>query len=474
VTLAAASPFVALYLRNVDLVSPGGMFTADGFALVSMIASLIAFRRFRVSSTIPRYISAGDLLNLGKAVMAGELMTAAVLFTLMRLDGIPRSVPAIHAVILATGLLAFRGLTNLADRNRRFVGRPPTEGTENVIVIGLNDWSALLVKFLQTHTAGRWRVIALLDEEPRWFGRSVDGVQVFGPPAHLDALIEEFAAHGVRTDRVVIGSEAGDLSAQALAEVQGVCSRRGLALAFVPELFGLGASHSEQRNPDPLPVSRFQPDLLPSRYFPLKRIIDVVGAVILLVWLLPLLLLAAFMVFVDVGTPLLFWQQRAGRDGQELQLYKWRTFRPPSDWAGRTIPEDRRLSCIGRLLRRTRIDELPQLLNVLVGDMSLIGPRPLLAQDQPPSAALRLIVRPGITGWAQVNGGTLLSPTEKEALDIWYIRNASLWLDLRIIAMTLLMLLRGERRSEKALAEAQGRPDPTNGLLSRPSLRAES
>ena len=102
------------------------------------------------------------------------------------------------------------------------------------------------------------------------------------------------------------------------------------------------------------------------------------------------------------------------------------------------------------------IDELPQLLNVLVGDMSLIGPRPLLPRDQPPSAALRLAIRPGITGWAQVNGGTLLSPTEKEALDIWYIRHASLWLDLRIVGMTFLVLLRGERRSEGALGEARG------------------
>ena len=161
------------------------------------------------------------------------------------------------------------------------------------------------------------------------------------------------------------------------------------------------------------------------------------------------------MVFVDVGSPVLFWQQRAGQGARELQLYKLRTLRPPFDRGGGRIPEERRLSWIGRLLRRTRIDELPQLLNVLVGDMSLIGPRPLLARDQPPSSALRLAVRPGITGWAQVNGGTLLSPTEKEALDIWYIRNASLWIDLRIIGMTFLMLLRGERRSEKALAEAQ-------------------
>src|SRR5439155_26687437 len=104
VTLAAVSPFAALYLRDVDLVSAGGMIVADSFALVSLAASLIAFRVFRVSSTIPRYISVGDLLNLAKAVVAGELVTATVLFTVTRFDGILRSVPAVHALLLGVGL----------------------------------------------------------------------------------------------------------------------------------------------------------------------------------------------------------------------------------------------------------------------------------------------------------------------------------------------------------------------------------
>ena len=98
---------------------------------------------------------------------------------------------------------------------------------------------------------------------------------------------------------------------------------------------------------------------------------------------------------------------------------------------------------------------MPQLLNVLVGDMSLIGPRPLLVQDQPPNLAVRLMVRPGITGWAQVNGGTLVTPIEKDKLDEWYIRNASLWLDLRIMLMTIQFIFGGERRSNRALAIAR-------------------
>jgi lipopolysaccharide/colanic/teichoic acid biosynthesis glycosyltransferase len=95
-------------------------------------------------------------------------------------------------------------------------------------------------------------------------------------------------------------------------------------------------------------------------------------------------------------------------------------------------------------LRKYRLDELPQLLNVLVGDMSLIGPRPLLPHDQPSDSTVRLMVRPGMTGWAQVNGGKLITPEEKNALDEWYVRNASLWIDLKIIAKTMLFMISGE------------------------------
>jgi len=438
------------------------MIPADDFALVSLAASLIAFRVFRVSSTIPRYISVSDLMNLVQAVVAGDLMTAFVLFTVTRLEGIPRSVPAMHALILGTGLLAARGLANVVDRSRRRMDRPRDAGAENVIVIGLNDWSALLVKFLRGQAGECWRVIGLLDAETRWIGRSVNGVQVFGPPAHLEAVVEEFDAHGVRTDRVVMGGATSELSADALATVQSVCRRRNIDLVFVPDPLGLGAAEpagrSRRRDPELVPADPFPAEIRPALYHRLKRVVDAVAALVLILWLLPLLAFAGLMVFLDLGSPVLFWQQRAGQGGGEFQLYKLRTLRPPLDHRGQRIPTDRRLSWIGRFLRQTRIDELPQLLNVLVGDMSLIGPRPLLADDQPPSAALRLSVRPGITGWAQINGGTLLSPTEKEALDVWYIRNASLWLDLRIIGLTVLTLLHGERRSEMALAQAQGLP----------------
>jgi lipopolysaccharide/colanic/teichoic acid biosynthesis glycosyltransferase len=436
------------------------MFVADSFALISFASSLIAFRLFRIGSSIPRYLAASDLLNLAKAVVVSDLVTAMALFTLTRLDGIPRLVPAIHALVLGTGLLVYRALANVVARHRRrWTDRPRSATTLNIILIGLNDWSALLMKFLQTQALDPRRVIALLDEDAHWFGRSVNGVQVFGPPAHLEALVEEFAGHGVSTDRVVIAVGVDELSKNVFARIQDTCARHKLDLVCAPDLLGLGsaesAGHCGNRVADVVLSSPFPSEIHPTPYHRFKRFFDAIAALILILWLLPLLVVAAILVFLDVGSPVLFWQQRTGQGGRELQLYKLRTLRLPFDRRGQMIPDELRVSWVGRLLRQTRIDELPQLLNVLVGDMSLIGPRPLLPQDQPPSSRLRLAVRPGITGWAQVNGGTSLSPTEKEALDVWYIRNASLWFDLRIVGMTFLILVRGERRSEKALTEAQ-------------------
>src|SRR5262249_17819726 len=146
-----------------------------------------------------------------------------------------------------------------------------------------------------------------------------------------------------------------------------------------------------------------------------------------------------FTIALDVGFPVIFWQQRPGLYGRPFKLYKFRTMRAPHDQQKIRIPDDQRSSAIGQLLRRIRLDELPQLYNVIVGDMSLNGLRPLLPCDQSPEYAARLSVQPGITGWAQVNGGRIIPPSDKCILDIWYARNACFVLDLRIVLRTIIL-----------------------------------
>lgn len=172
----------------------------------------------------------------------------------------------------------------------------------------------------------------------------------------------------------------------------------------------------------------------------MKRIIDVLGAGLALLLFSPVLAIVAYRIGREMGSPVLFRQTRPGRHGKPFQMIKFRTMRDAIDTDGRPLPDAERLTKLGRFLRASSLDELPELWNVLKGDMSLVGPRPLLVEYLPlysPEQARRHEVRPGVTGWAQVNGRNAISWDEKFALDVWYVDNRSLLLDLKIIWMTI-------------------------------------
>ena len=177
-----------------------------------------------------------------------------------------------------------------------------------------------------------------------------------------------------------------------------------------------------------------------------KRRLDVlVAACALAVAAIPMACIAIAIV-VKMGLPVFLRQQRPGYRGRLFTLYKFRTMRDARDSEGVLLPDDQRLTPLGRFLRRTSLDELPELVNVLQGDMSLVGPRPLLPQylhRYTPEQARRHEVRPGITGWAQVNGRNALTWEDKFALDVWYVDHRSFALDLRIIWMTLTQVMSG-------------------------------
>ncbi len=176
----------------------------------------------------------------------------------------------------------------------------------------------------------------------------------------------------------------------------------------------------------------------------LKRLFDLVVAGLgLLALALPLLVLAG-LIRRKLGSPVLFRQVRPGLDGKPFEMVKFRTMTDERGGDGALLPDAQRLIPLGRLLRASSLDELPELWNVLKGDMSLVGPRPLLMEYLPlytPEQVRRHEVRPGITGWAQVNGRNAISWEEKFALDVWYVDHRSLWLDLRILWMTLRKVL---------------------------------
>jgi lipopolysaccharide/colanic/teichoic acid biosynthesis glycosyltransferase len=175
-----------------------------------------------------------------------------------------------------------------------------------------------------------------------------------------------------------------------------------------------------------------------------KRLFDIVAAVIGLIVLSPVIAIVAYLIRKRLGSPVLFRQVRPGLNGKPFEMVKFRTMRDAMDADGNPLPDSERMTDFGRFLRSSSLDELPELWNVIKGDMSLVGPRPLLMEYLPlyDKAQLRRHeVRPGVTGWAQINGRNALSWEEKFKLDVWYVDNQSLWLDLKIILRTIKKVL---------------------------------
>jgi len=179
----------------------------------------------------------------------------------------------------------------------------------------------------------------------------------------------------------------------------------------------------------------------------MKRIMDVLISVLLLIALAPFILGIGILVKVKLGSPVFFRQQRPGLHGNPFYLYKFRSMNDCKDSSGNLLPDYQRLTSFGSFMRRYSLDELPQLFNVLKGDLSLVGPRPLLMEYLPlysEDQAKRHLVRPGITGWAQVNGRNAISWEAKFKLDVWYVNHQTLLLDIKILMLTLKKVVRSE------------------------------
>lgn len=181
------------------------------------------------------------------------------------------------------------------------------------------------------------------------------------------------------------------------------------------------------------------------RYAPVKRLLDIVGAVCGLVALAAPIAIVALLIRVRLGAPVLYRARRPGLRGEPFTMYKFRTMRDLFDADGRALPDSVRITPLGRALRRTSVDELPELYNVLRGDMSLVGPRPLCMHYldlYTPEQARRHDIRPGITGLAQVQGRNAVAYETRFAYDVWYVDHVCLWLDVRILARTIVQVLR--------------------------------
>jgi len=202
---------------------------------------------------------------------------------------------------------------------------------------------------------------------------------------------------------------------------------------------------------------------MPGKLFPettpeIKRLMDITLSVTLLILLTPVLIIISILVAWQHGFPILFRQKRPGFHGEIFTIYKFRTMRDMVDDQGILLPDAKRLTKLGRFLRATSLDELPEFINILKGEMSFVGPRPLLIEYLPlynSEQARRHDVLPGMTGWAQVHGRNVLTWQKKFDLDIWYVDHWSFWLDIKIIGMTILKVLKREGVSQPGQVTAE-------------------
>jgi len=456
---AVISPWIAFALRE-PLLFTTYLNDAIAYAVIGFAATVSAVAFSPLGHVLPEYFSRRDIVATVKVASASIVITVILMFSMTRLVNIPRSLPAIHLFILLAVMVGWRWVrSSLAHQRKIGDAQAPNRWAEYILIIGANSWtwwySGMMIEVM---TQGRQKIVAILDDNARLLGRSIHGHRVIGEIRDIERVVDEYGVHGISIRRVVLTGPKENLLKGSWTHLDRVCSARGIALEVLAEKLGLvdvdeGSTVDTRCTPD-CPLTAELAMIRARPYWRVKRAFDVILAGLLLVVLTPLFLLNFIAVLLDIGRPTIFWQRRVGRDRKPIFVYKFRTLRAPFQRDGVPIPQASRLTSIGRFMRETRLDELPQLISVLRGDMSIIGPRPLMPTDLPDDAELRLAIKPGLTGWAQVHGGNLIMPSEKNALDEWYIRNASLWVDIKIFAKTLTTVVRGDRRADDVLVHA--------------------
>lgn len=451
---AVIAPFIALGLRDPTLLSFKGVYSflpnSYQYAAFTIVLAVPTFLFFRLSEGMTRFFSTHDLWAVIGATLTVVAGTSATLFVINRLDGVPRSTPLIYGLVLAGGLLGGRALARWSRTEGIFERDEQAQPQlRRVILVGVDRFAAMVIKLTDCQQPRTTQIVAALDARERLSGRTINGVKIVGRPSDFEAVVEEYGVHGVEIDEVWLTDNATTSSEATLIEQQ--CRFFGIKACAISYALNLTPHHASIFREAPREASMVAPRV---GYFRFKRALDAVAAAILLIVLAPVALAIAGLTYLDVGGPVIFWQRRIGHGGREFFVFKFRTYQAPYGKNGEQIASDSRLSRIGKAIRATRLDEIPQLVNILRGDMSLIGPRPLLPIDQPNDPSLRLLVRPGVTGWAQVNGGTLVTADEKDALDVWYIHHASPILDLKIVLRTLKIVFRGENKHDDAIKAA--------------------
>lgn len=420
--------------------------TVISYAVSSALASIVLLWWMGVSRAIWCYFVISDASKAFQAIGLGIGVGLIAGFADNRLEGIARSIPFIQ---LALQGIMFVAVRNVAQKMFTTKKEPPAKPL-GVLVVGCNRTAEAYIRAVDLLSAGTLEIAGILSEHTSMVGLTLRGKKILGTVGQAQDVVKTLRVHGIDLDKIVIAVPESDRARPEFAELDRVIYDQKLAVMQVDNLFGSSRdTDAEAPAAHPEVTGAF------GRYAPLKAAIDILGSSVLLVLTAPLFVLVAGLTLLDIGRPIYFWQRRMGRRGRGITLYKFRTMRSPLGRDGEVLDDSQRTSAIGRFLRKTRLDELPQLLHIFNGEMSFIGPRPLLPIDQPEAVLERLSVRPGLTGWAQVHGGKLVTAEEKGALDLYYVAHANLWMDIRIVWLTLRMFAQGDHRDMSAIITAQ-------------------
>ena len=478
-----ASILGAQLLRdNLELI-PAHFALLSTYVLITTMLALPIIFGFGLDRTMWRFSGLADYQRVVTSTVTIVAASVTVGFLVNRHDSISRSLPLIQLLLMVFSMIGARVVSRMIHRRKNSI-RPrssladcPGLQPETVLLLGLNATAELYVRALSELSGDNVRIAGLLGRESHHTGRLLQQYPVLGTPEEIDNVLQNLSVHGVTIDRVVITSRAKSLPPTTKSALIAIERASNLKLDFLAdrlmsctnedrreeltEAKGSGARDTVQHASasdeagasNRIRIGEVERSTART-YWQIKRGIDFTFAATIILILLPVFVVLALMVAIDIGFPAVFWQQRPGRNGRPFRLYKFRTMAAAHDEAGNRIPDSQRVSSLGRLMRRWRVDELPQLFNILFGDMSFVGPRPLLPVDQVNGFAARLLVAPGLTGWAQVHGGRTVDAVDKAALDIWYICNASLMLDVKIVLQTLPMLILGDRADMTAVHRA--------------------
>lgn len=474
VLIAALSYVLAMAMRAPDSWTPENTRAlVVGTVLFAAIAALIFFS-LGLHKGIWRWSSTRDQMLVVRAATLAVFLFVPAMFLFDRLDGIGRSVPFIQWFVLITLLsgsrFLYRWYVNRKGGRNLYQQRTP------ILLLGTGEGAAIYLHALDATQGRAFYAVGIICDHGMYVGRAFNGVPVLGTIDDVDQVLVELETQGIFPERLVVTKPVESLPQGTIGRLNEIVRRRGVEVDSLPDLLSLrlGGGGVVAPADERLPVGA-------PRWLEIKRFLDVILSAALLLFTAPVSLIAALAVLAELGHPVLFRQVRPGFGLQPFTLLKFRSMRGPRAADGRLLSDPERTGPVGRLLRRTRLDEIPQLLNVLKGDMSFIGPRPLLPRDLADLADggwERAKLRPGLTGWAQVNGGHQLTNPEKMALDLWYIRHASAWLDVKIVLLTIRMVVFGEKVDRAAIDEARtwlrDHPQgaPTAGLYRRSTQEA--